>query len=95
MTWIRIIWLPNLIHWYSIGNPLAIGWRLEIGGWGLVAEDWWLRTGGLGTGDWRLVAEDWWLGTGGWGLVAGGWWLGDQQFPCKQEATNLVGKRLT
>ena len=43
------MWLRNLIH--------PEDWRLEIGGWGLVAGDWWLEAQGPELG-W-LVAWGW------------------------------------
>ena len=67
VNWIRINWLPNLIHWCSIGKPLAIRWRLVAGNWWLEIGCWSLMAGGSG-----LRLPGWWLETGGWRLVAGG-----------------------
>ena len=66
-NWIRINWLPNLIHWCSIGKPLAIRWRLVVGNWWLEIGCWGFIAGGSG---FRL--HGWWLEISGWRLVAGG-----------------------
>ena len=42
-------------------------WRVEAGGWWLVAGGWWVEAGG-----WRLVGGDRWVVTGGWCVVRGG-----------------------